>query len=407
MVDAAVKFKARLINQRHIAGLFRAHNTEVDQQAATLIQRFWTEYNLKKRDTVAMQWMEWRRLIVSALGDYINVWNGLDCLSLIILWSVLGLVANGSASLVVLDMMVSIATLLLVLRTYEYLAGFEAFAHLIRTIVQILKDTAAFMVVLALLLAGFAIAFYSLFSHSKLLRDSHWDANNTETVDNLDDTTRTYKVLEFEESQTKAEDITTAYGSISLALLSTFRMLFYDLDPSLFFEHDYPVVIFAVFILFSFLAIIVMLNLLIAIMDGSYESISEHAESESLKEKALLILDVIALMPPEEKTLELFPCWLHMLKPKGQGDSMEGASSAFDSTGVRSITRTLQKDTKSLMDNFQKEVLGRMSDQEDETNHAIEQLVKKTNDMQEMMKQQMSLLRELKGIKTGAQTSAP
>ena len=164
------------------------------------------------------------------------------------------------------------------------------------------------------------------------------------------------------------EDIKRAYGTLGLTMLSTFRMLFYDLNPDLFFHHRFPMLVFAVFILFSFLAIIVMLNLLIAIMDGSYENISENAEPMSLKEKAMLILDVIAVMPTEEKTLERFPCWLHMLKPKGQGDSMDAASSAFDSTGVRSITRTLQAHSTLQMAAFEARMVAKAERQE----HKIE-----------------------------------
>ena len=40
-----------------------------------------------------------------------------------------------------------------------------------------------------------------------------------------------------------------------------------DLNPDLFFHHRFPMIVFAVFILFSFLAIIVMLNLCAAHTD--------------------------------------------------------------------------------------------------------------------------------------------
>eukprot|EP01050_Picozoa_sp_SAG11_P016864 SAG11_NODE_2354_length_3476_cov_1.793012_4_plen_174_part_00 len=122
-------------------------------------------------------------------------------------------------------------------------------------------------------------------------------------------------------------------------------MLFYDVDVDLFHQHRHPLVIFFVFVLYSFLAIIVMLNLLIAIMDASYENISENAGPESLHEKANLIIDIISMMEKEDRTADKFPCWLHMLKPKGQSDEGEGGN-PFEDNGVRSITRTLQASTK-------------------------------------------------------------
>jgi len=53
--------------------------------------------------------------------------------------------------------------------------------------------------------------------------------------------------------------------------------------------------------------VIVMLNLLIAIMGGSFEDISENAEPETLKQKAELLLSIIAEMPDHEKDLDRFP----------------------------------------------------------------------------------------------------
>ena len=126
----------------------------------------------------------------------------------------------------------------------EYLAGFESFAHLIRTIIQvccvvmtctiassnvteerlaaslqIIADTAPFMVVLSLFLAAFAVAFYSLFSHSGIARASTYNGTA------VNSSTQVFDVIEFEETQTNSEDIQKAYGSIPLAILSTYRML--------------------------------------------------------------------------------------------------------------------------------------------------------------------------------------
>ena len=53
--------------------------------------------------------------------------------------------------------------------------------------------------------------------------------------------------------------------------------------------------------------IIVMLNLLIAIMGGSFEDISENAAPEILKQKAELLLAIVAEMPDDERDLSRFP----------------------------------------------------------------------------------------------------
>jgi hypothetical protein len=53
--------------------------------------------------------------------------------------------------------------------------------------------------------------------------------------------------------------------------------------------------------------VIVMLNLLIAIMGGSFEDISENAAPEILKQKAELLLSIIAEMPDHDRDLDKFP----------------------------------------------------------------------------------------------------
>jgi hypothetical protein len=73
-------------------------------------------------------------------------------------------------------------------------------------------------------------------------------------------------------------------------------------------------------------------------MGGSFEDISENAEPEILKEKANLLLDIIASMPDEDKTLENFPPWLHMLTPRGQGPEMDAGGPA-----IASVVRTVQR----------------------------------------------------------------
>lgn len=50
-----------------------------------------------------------------------------------------------------------------------------------------------------------------------------------------------------------------------------------------------------------------MLNLLIAIMGGSFEDISDNAAPEILKQKAELLLSIIAEMPDHDKNLDRFP----------------------------------------------------------------------------------------------------
>ena len=140
-------------------------------------------------------------------------------------------------------------------------------------------DVSSFMVLMVIMLVGFGICFYSLFAHS-----SCQHATNLSQTDDHSSANTTCP---------PPPEVTAAYGDISQTMLSMFRMLNYgaqsyrviwrelwnygpktrlikinvllaDVDPDVFLTHRFPWVVFSVFILFVSLAIIVMLNLLIA-----------------------------------------------------------------------------------------------------------------------------------------------
>eukprot|EP01047_Picozoa_sp_COSAG01_P019697 COSAG01_NODE_1102_length_11682_cov_11.201848_3_plen_137_part_00 len=110
-----------------------------------------------------------------------------------------------------------------------------------------------------MMLVGFALSFYSLFAHG-IDQDSNSTQADLSNVSLEDGVTNS---LDNFQTQQDRDDIVQAYGSVGRSMLSSFKMLFYDLDTSLFFNHRFPAMVFAVFIAFAFLAIIVMLNLLI------------------------------------------------------------------------------------------------------------------------------------------------
>ena len=117
----------------------------------------WSEYSMKqtwKDNEAAFSWAVFGARLASALGDYVTFWNLLDLVSLGMLWVLVYIVANAGHRLDVMDMLASTASLLLVIRSYEWLAGFQRFAHLIRTILQILTATATFMIVLIMMLVA-------------------------------------------------------------------------------------------------------------------------------------------------------------------------------------------------------------------------------------------------------------
>ena len=151
------------------------------QEVAQTIQRFWTANALRRRDSVKQDWSETWMLFKEAMGDYASVWNFLDVSSLGMLWTLMCVSFNDAiqVDLITLDAIASIATMFLVIRTYEYLAGFEQFAHLIRTILQVrfllcsasIQDCA-----LKFILAAWRLTDSDLARHSSVHGRTHYDA---------------------------------------------------------------------------------------------------------------------------------------------------------------------------------------------------------------------------------------
>eukprot|EP01046_Picozoa_sp_COSAG06_P087775 COSAG06_NODE_34246_length_477_cov_1.089947_1_plen_86_part_00 len=69
-----------------------------------------------------------------------------------------------------------------------------------------------------------------------------------------------------------------------------------------------------------------VMNLLIALMGGSYERVEESATNEGLKKRAELIIGFEDMMRPEEHDDEtIFPQWLHFFKPTDADSNLEAA----------------------------------------------------------------------------------
>ena len=96
-------------------------------------------------------------------------------------------------------------------------------------------------------------------------------------------------------------------------------------------------------------------------------------EQEILKQKARLLLEIISEMSEEDKNLENFPCWVHMLVPKGTGNSME-----VNIGGVHSVVQTMQKHTKHEMSELAQKIAAEMkrslaveAEARKQTNHEV------------------------------------
>ena len=78
----------------------------------------------------------------------------------------------------------------------------------------------------------------------------------------------------------------------------------------------------AMFVLFLFLVVIIMLNLLIAIMSDTYERVTENNDAEARKLRAQIIIDEEKLLAPAELLHPPhFPAFLQLLQAKELTDA--------------------------------------------------------------------------------------
>lgn len=81
------------------------------------------------------------------------------------------------------------------------------------------------------------------------------------------------------------------------------------------------------------------MNLLIALMGGSYENVEERGSEEGLRKRAELIVKYETLMTAADRhDDQLFPKWLHFFKPEDSPDDNDSDGEAFGGVQIRPST---------------------------------------------------------------------
>eukprot|EP00943_MAST-04B_sp_MAST-4B-sp1_P006202 g6202.t1 len=163
--------------------------------------------------------------------------------------------------------------------TLSHLRGFNdgtyKFGVLIKTLVMIISDMKAFIIIMSIVVMGFGSAFVFLLPG----------------VDN--DTIRTLVI-----------DVLTGGGEVALIIYSSSQ----DLDTFSF------ILVNGLFILFAFITIVIMLNMLIAIMGDTYENVTSNYKMEGMLSRAQVVVDLLEQYASKKDPI-LNPRWLVMLTP--------------------------------------------------------------------------------------------
>jgi len=225
----------------------------------------WHEY--------AIQW--WEALMHHFVSD---PWNLLDFVAFTTQLIVSCLVFTPYKITIAVD---SCSILLLYWKILFYARGFKVWGPFVRMIQQLITGMSSFLLVLMVVLSGFAVSF------SVLLHD--YDGFRT-----LGESMLTVTVMIYGDFH----EIRDTFGEKRIGAVS--------------------VMLFEVMML---ICLIMMLNLLIAILSESYQEVKKHASQETVFELANIVIELERVNKYDKKTNQnqrvfeaLHPQWVHVLK---------------------------------------------------------------------------------------------
>ncbi|GMH50018.1 hypothetical protein TL16_g00674 [Triparma laevis f. inornata] len=237
--------------------------------------------------------------MAGSLKEHIqDFWNFLDCISLASIFAayvfrvlewIFGSVASregaGLSGSYWSTLMLAIALPLAWLNTLYFMQGFHESGRLVRMIIGIIKGIRVFLAILTVCMFGFAAGFF----------------------------------LILEGSFGHTSPLVSVFSSYTLLLGE------YDLENLDRLNNDSEFTMTKImFVCFTMLLNIIMLNLLIAIMGDIFDKIQENAKAEFLFARANIILEFEDVLTKKQKeNREWFPVWLQVLVPTLKSTEMQ------------------------------------------------------------------------------------
>jgi hypothetical protein len=168
---------------------------------------------------------------------------------------------------------------------------------------EVMSDMVAFMLILAILIVGNAYVLLLLYPEDLL--EEHAGAPG----------------VEWELSDAQISEVEDHFGSVWPALFTSIHMLFDGSSTDLIKDAYSPSLARLHYVLYVSLCPLILLNLLIALMGGSYERIHADEVNEGRRQRAQMLMDLDVLLCPEEMNdPEIFPRWLIFFRPQEQAE---------------------------------------------------------------------------------------
>jgi len=235
-------------------------------------------------------WQMWREKLSTYLS---SAWNVLDICgySLALAGSVMRITHSDSLTTASREVD-SVTAILLWSKTLSFAIGFRSTGPFVGTLLQTLKPIGFFLLCLIVVILGFSHALHLL--TAPLFEDSPTDI------------------------------IYSGWNSIYRVYFSMLG----DFDISELLRSLNPGLAVSLMALFSLLATIVMLNVLIALLNDIYQRVSLSAENEWYLERCRIMMDIESSLSVYKNSSEWFPKWLQVLEPlKRSASDREPAAS--------------------------------------------------------------------------------
>ncbi|GMH44348.1 hypothetical protein BSKO_12282 [Bryopsis sp. KO-2023] len=159
-----------------------------------------------------------------------------------------------------------------------YMQMFKSTAPLVIMIFEIMKDMLSFLLLAVFIWLGFGVAFFSLYNPCRacLAHSDEGTCTRKEVAVAVDDC---------------SPDGIDAFGTLGASLISVFAMLLGDFEISVFTGSGFPSVAIGLFVAYELTMMIVLMNLLIAIMNDSFDRIKQRELTAFLVAKADMVDD--------------------------------------------------------------------------------------------------------------------
>ncbi len=201
--------------------------------------------------------------------------------------------------------------------------GFSGTSHYVRTIIEITRFSYIFLFIMIFFSLSCGWAFMLLFG-------------NWQFLDRL------------------GVDEYGAWDTVWRTVVSSFDFMIGSTDTSTWADSYYELIAIPLYFFFSFMVVLVMLNLVIALMADGYSGVMETKAKAKLMERASIIVGIEQTLPKSAfQDTNRFPVWVHALLEENKGSTPIGDMPASFEDKIQEALAEMQEKQDSQAERLQ------------------------------------------------------